>query len=1352
MLSERRPSRQLPCGVPRSSVVQQAEAAPLLLARTAHLSWAGCGVRAGRGLLQQQQQQQTEQVQQLGFALLMPGSGSGGRSPTASLEERRRAELPRGLGAFDASVALGGTLRAHQKGAVQGGRVGTQGGPSPAKRLRAYEDDAEASAGGAAGSLSAAGAQEGERWRLLEQLSQVIPTAGSLLPGGGGGEEEGCLVGGAPREARRPAAIDALDWEACTRALDRLVGTASEKEDRCLVGPLDASPASSREAVGLFDLPVGPRGGGGMGALKGFLEEAPGDPLETLAGGAPLDAAPAALVPVKRDGSSNAADPMKERQRRELLQKRTLDLAAQIISRFRGARRPGVLQLLHRFFSCSSRQVRDPQELEKLVGACCYIIARQQGDDMSLNDVTAQLERRQGSKGRQRCRCISKWVVKVCGKLQLRCLPRHRDPEAMASNALRRICSHLKLLLTQQEQQELLLLQQLKDAYRQCLREEEGLPSGGEARGQEAAGDAGLAELDDEELLRLLLIQQQGESAAAVAAAAARDEAADAPEEEGDSGAERVERLPDVEAFLQQFDSECSAQKSQAEAHAKWQQPGDAAAAAPAAADDPVVSLAADGSLQLSRVATPAADRHGERRVVGSLLESEALGPPDLGTLPLGGDTSDPALLDAQIQQHECVLRLLRLLPSAQRIKLDHSMWMQKQRKLALQQLSEQSSLVIKCVGLLQQLTALAFACAAAKGGLAPPAGQGGGGPGGPRRTATVGGSSSRESETTQADTPHLKARQALPAEAEDPLDEGWVSGFGLLLLPLLLLLLLLQQVSASAAVIRAAASRRGEALQQQGPKERVRVNAVEEKAGLEPADGATPFRRPHIFGLESPLALLLAAAASGAEVPVFQRVVLEALKVDRRSVYKRRREQLYLTLNIFRKLPGAGEVHLKNLGPLLIKAVGDPKMRGELLHIAETEPLPALASDGFEGADEKHSSSSGGSSSMTSGPLFTSQTASGSSREELSAREVDSTRGSSPVGGAPSGYRPRPPSLCGGGGPGSLAGEACCDSSSEPLSSAAAAAAALKELEDLDPVLAETPMARVVSLQYERTQQRWVCKWREGVGSGGRWHRRCFSVVKYGEDGAHTLAAAVAKKLRDRRSQEAAGGGGAGSSGGSRQGGGLEKVTEGHGASGKGGASGLHSQVGRSKRGTAAGWARPSAGGLTGEQLDEFAGHRAAAANAAFSTKAPRTGRRIAAAAGLPQEAAAAAGALIEGGVGEGRRQRGPEGLLLPGLAGDPALTSVVASAAYSNEMERLAQLLHKARSNPLLAKWLDERAPPPGAAALRAAAESLVPFLALQNAAADKAPPSAAAASFGPQQQPLQRRGRVAGAREGM
>lgn len=387
------------------------------------------------------------------------------------------------------------------------------------------------------------------------------------------------------------------------------------------------------------------------------------------------------------------------------------------------------------------------------------------------------------------------------------------------------------------------------------------------------------------------------------------------------------------------------------------------------------------------------------------------------------------------------------------------------------------------------------------------------------------------------------------------------------------------------------------------------------------------------------------------------------------------------------------------------MKAVNDPKMTSELLQIAETEPLPASTADSLDGgvADDRLSNTS----SQTSGPV-TSQRASRSSREELSSSGVDSTRGSSPVG-APPVSRSRLLSLSGPPFNPIEAGEG------DGISSAAAAAAALRELEEEDPVLTETPMARVVSLQYERTQQRWVCKWREGVGTGGRWHRRCFSVVKYGEDGAHTLAAAVAKKLRDKRNQETSGG---------------KQSPTSNGAVGSLPASSSGSSKGQ------------KAGPLGDAAHLDGACPRTSGVSSRGRSK--RTAASGAAGAAASQETSSAYPVV------DGRDSQA--GGLLTNLPADPALSSVVASAAYSDEMERLAQLLHKARNNPLLAKWLDERAPPPGAAALRAAAESLVPYLALQTAAEDKAPGAAASASFGSQQQSLQRRGRVAGAREGM
>lgn len=391
--------------------------------------------------------------------------------------------------------------------------------------------------------------------------------------------------------------------------------------------------------------------------------------------------------------------------------------------------------------------------------------------------------------------------------------------------------------------------------------------------------------------------------------------------------------------------------------------------------------------------------------------------------------------------------------------------------------------------------------------------------------------------------------------------------------------------------------------------------------------------------------------------------------------------------LGICRRLPGAENITTKTLGPHLISAVNDPKISSELLRIAETETFPSVA-EGFGGGspEEKQSNTSG----QTSGHL-TSQTASHSSREESTFRGgMESTRGSSPVGG-----------------------------NADNASSAAAAAAALRELEEGDPVLAETPMARVVSLQYERTQQRWVCKWREGVGTGGRWHRRCFSVVKYGEDGAHTLAAAVAKKLRDKRNQEA---GGAKPS--------SMPTSEGTPSGGNDSTSNAGS-----KRGVRS---SPVPDGVS---IDNVHPRPVGAFAKARNKRSAAAGGGSAAAS---SQDAGSSYSFLDGAESQ-------SDALLATLPADSTLSSVVASAAYSDEMDRLAQLLHKARSNPLLAKWLDERAPPPGAAALRAAAESLVPYLALQTATDDKTS-SGGPAPFGAQQQPLHRRGRVAGAREGM
>ncbi|XP_026189740.1 uncharacterized protein LOC34618910 [Cyclospora cayetanensis] len=1122
-------------------------------------------------------------------------------------------------------------LRRVQRSGGSGGDLVSEGGRGPpSKRVRGV------GSGGDAGATEDATGGEEERWRLLQQLSQVLPAAVSFLPDDAADlSSSGSLGGGG-----LPTASASLDWDACNRALDRLIHSSKQKEATAPVAE-GASASSSSGYLGLFDLPLS---GGGASSSEDLLgsrrDDDPGVDSLWNAGEAGASF---------RKSVSRAADPMKERQRRELQQRRTLDLASQIVLRFRGARRPGVLQLLHRFFSCSSKQVRDPQELEKLVGACCYIIARQQGDDMSLNDITAQLERRQGTKGRQRCRCISRWVVKVCGKLQLRCLPRHRDAEALASNALRRICSHLKLLLTQQERQELLLLQHLKDAYKQCLLQQEGAETPGGSGGssslqRQKEGGGSLAELDDEDLLRLLLQQQQQEETAAEAAAAAA------------SAANATEDLPDVDAFLQQFDLDCDgAKKTQHTLEDEaWAQPPVAAAAD--SANGEVFTLSLEGAIQKKLAAAAALTAPGKRSsaAANSASRSSSRQNPaeTCEEAVVSEEGMDGAALDAQIQQHECVLRLLRLLPNAQRIKLDHSIWLQKQRKVALQQLCEQSALVVKCVGFLQQLTAAAFAAAAKRGSFSLPA-----------VSAGSGSSSSRGGDSADVETQTAAEAQQAVVPLEDPLDEHW----------------------------RACG----------------RCDAISTAANF-------------VIVFEC------------LQVPVFQRVVLEALEVDRRSVYKRRREQLQLAIAIFKRSQSAAleEVTIKTLGPLLIKAVHCTELASELLQIAASAPLPGSAAEGLDG--------SGGSEGSQSSCERSSSVAASSNEHEMSraseerlplpqtskaARSHSSPRSATASSSSSSSSSTPPAAL------------ACSLNSkgnvySGDLISSAAAAAALRELEEGDFTFEETPMARVVSLQYERTQQRWVCKWREGVGTAGRWHRRCFSVVKYGEQGAHTLAAAVAKRLRDRRNQEA---NGLKASSNSCLGGGPPPAA----AAGAAGAAGAGVPA----------VASSESGSVASQRCATTAGSKGRPKRNAVAAASHTTTNLGGGATGVQEPESA----FSLFGANENQR----ESLLLASLPPDPNLSTVVASAAYSDEMERLAQLLHKARRNPVLAKWLDERAPPPGPAELRAAAQSIVPFLALQTSGGSSSKEASAGASsqaFGVDRQPLPRRGRVAGAREGM
>lgn len=643
-----------------------------------------------------------------------------------------------------------------------------------------------------------------------------------------------------------------LDVDECRRALEEL----------CAAGGPQTQPTSkadpAAEAVGLFDLPLDACAAAALeGASLEWAEEdrvfaeatSPSvqaallsraspphgeeDPRRAAGVGGVLLAGKetATLGRVSRGrlgtrlSASRAVDSMKERNRQELRDRRTLDLAAQIVARFKGASRPGVLQLVHRFFDASSRHVRDPQELERLVGACCYVIARQQGEDLTLHDITDQLEPRLGSRGKQRCRCVSRWVSKVCGRVQLRSLPRQRDLHSQAARTLKRICVHLKSLVSNQENQERLLLEQLKRAYRLCQEE------AAQFELEEEARNSSLASLGDEELLRLLLLQQQEEEARlgqtaglapdASVAAPNPDEAQNAggASSRGVGGKRLVssdfgrstagagsleDSVPavvdesgsdsDVEAFLREFDAQ---QQQQPEGvlkqphHHHHQQPhhsaaGEVAAAATsglwshapggggADAFEGLVTLDAEGNIVFADAALcGGGSLLGGRGSLGeeagrASAAAHSQQSPDLIVEEEGhvvdccaSSSEAAAALDAQIRQHECVLRLLRHLPSAQRIKLDHLIWLQKQRRSALQLLREHSGLVVKCVVLLQQLTAAAAAAASGKSGA-------------------VAVSSSTTSPATASGAVDSLAMSALEEtaiipEGEDPLDERWV-------------------------------------------------------------------------------------------------------------------------------------------------------------------------------------------------------------------------------------------------------------------------------------------------------------------------------------------------------------------------------------------------------------------------------------------------------------------------------------------------------------------------------------------------------------------------------------------------
>ncbi|CBZ54403.1 unnamed protein product [Neospora caninum Liverpool] len=186
-------------------------------------------------------------------------------------------------------------------------------------------------------------------------------------------------------------------------------------------------------------------------------------------------------APGQHGRPTQSQDPAKERQRRLARDRETLNLSAQIAGRFKSCRTEDVMRLFRRYLAASSRQVRDPATLERVVAACCYISSRQAMDGLSLSDICHEMDAsngqdarprqgrvkkpadeaagrpesdrgRAGASSSTRCKSLGKWVVRICRKLQLQSLPeKEEDPEDRANRVLARV---KQLLIAKMEEEE----------------------------------------------------------------------------------------------------------------------------------------------------------------------------------------------------------------------------------------------------------------------------------------------------------------------------------------------------------------------------------------------------------------------------------------------------------------------------------------------------------------------------------------------------------------------------------------------------------------------------------------------------------------------------------------------------------------------------------------------------------------------------------------------------------------------------------------------------------------------------------------------------------------------------------
>ncbi|KEP67370.1 UNVERIFIED_CONTAM: AP2 domain transcription factor AP2X-3 [Hammondia hammondi] len=437
--------------------------------------------------------------------------------------------------------------------------------------LAALIQDALGEAGGATGRVAAK-----RRCRTpgagFNPTHSAHPGSGSVAgleaPGALGRELDALVAGGAPEESREDLEPDGqaadTSWQESLRLQYDARNGGTYEED------LDSASLSFL---------LGHSEGSGKGpALSG---SAGASTAASVSSFFPSEAACGVYAPGEHGRPTQSQDPAKERQRRLARDRETLNLSAQIAARFKSCRTEDVMRLFRRYLAVSSRQVRDPATVERVVAACCYISSRQAMDGLSLSDICHEMDASNGqdvfaagceSRGKKladgegvgrgegdrqraggahasmRCKSLGKWVVRICRKLQLQALPeKDDDPEERANRVLARVKQLLIAKMEEEEQRRPQLVNAFVRATQNAVEkqrlkgegdrsEAESLASlefllGDEGRRADARADAEASRQTHAEaqLGDFLDGHQEGETARRMSSARAKGHAAEAP-------------------------------------------------------------------------------------------------------------------------------------------------------------------------------------------------------------------------------------------------------------------------------------------------------------------------------------------------------------------------------------------------------------------------------------------------------------------------------------------------------------------------------------------------------------------------------------------------------------------------------------------------------------------------------------------------------------------------------------------------------------------------------------------------------------------------------------------------------